>query len=127
MVKLSAAFMLAYAGWFGTLQSLPTAGTNADLLRVASVAGLLSTLTVFVYRLGVWRQEMENTKNNIGAEVKAYRAESSVNFERMERRLEVIDRVVTTAARRAARATRWQARTERRLTSIEDAQPMEGA
>ena len=119
MMKLLPAFMLAYAGWFGTLQSMPATGASADLLRVASVAGLLSTLTVFVYRLGVWREEMENTKNNIGAEVKAYHAASCESFDRLDRRLEVIDRVVTNAARRAVRASRWQARTERRLDGLE--------
>lgn len=119
VMKLPGTFLLAFTGWFGTLQSVPSAA-NADLLRVASVAGLLSTLTVFVYRLGVWRQEMENTKNNIGAEVKAYHAACCANFDRLDRRLEGIDHVVTDVARRALRVTRWRTRTERRLGVLEE-------
>ena len=120
VMKLATPLLLAFAGWFGTLQSVPAAGASADLLRIASVAGLLSTLTVFVYRLGVWRQEMENTKNNIGAEVKAYHDACCANFDRLDRRLEAIDHMVTSVARSAVRATRWQVRTERRLDSLEE-------
>jgi septal ring factor EnvC (AmiA/AmiB activator) len=83
------------------------------------VASLLGTLTVLIYRLGVWRQEMENTRNNVAAEVKAHREESATNFDRIERRLEAIDHMVAAAAEDRARFERRQSRAERRLDRLE--------
>jgi hypothetical protein len=52
---------------------------------------------VFIYRLGVWRQQLEHTRDEVGAQVRAHREESGTNFERVERRLgrveaEAVDR-----------------------------------
>ena len=66
---------------------------------------------------------MENTKRNVAAEVKAHRQEAAAYFQRMERRLEAIDHLVTAAAevshcavadphRSPARAARERAVTE---------------
>ena len=76
--------LLPTAGWMSALQALigPTAGAD-ETTRMVGVAGVLATLTVLVYRLGVWRQEMENTKHNVGAELRAYREESAANFGRL--------------------------------------------
>jgi hypothetical protein len=95
-------------------------------VRLISAASVLGSLTVLVYRLGVWRQEMENTKHNVGAEVKAHRDESAANFDRLERRLEAIDHLISVAAEHRVRATRWQSRTERRLARLEGSADAEG-
>ena len=86
---------LAGLGWLGVLQSLavPAAGLQTTA-RLAGMAAALGTLTVLVYRLGVWRQEMENTRSNIGVEMRAHRRESAANFSRLERRLDSIDQVI---------------------------------
>jgi hypothetical protein len=116
---------LSFAMWLGVLQSvLPThENTGApSLISIAQLVGfasVLGSLTVLVYRLGVWRQEMENTKHNVGAEVKAHRDESAANFDRLERRLEAIDHLVTAAAEQRVRAARWQSRTDRRIARLE--------
>jgi hypothetical protein len=112
--------LLPFAGWMGALQALvPHTATADDTARLIGVASVLGTLTVLIYRLGVWRQEMENTKHNVGAEVKAYREESTVNFDRLERRLEAIDHLMASSSEHRIRAVRWQARTDRRLDMLE--------
>ena len=118
MRPILALFLLPFAAWFGTLQSLQPM-TSADPLKLVSLATLLSTMTVFVYRLGVWRQEMENTKHNVGAELKAYREESTASFARLHRHLEAIDHLMTAEIERHSRAVRWQHRADRRLERLE--------
>jgi hypothetical protein len=114
------ALLLPFAAWLGALQTLATNGGGVDdTVRFIGIAGVLGTLTVLIYRLGVWRQEMENTKHNIGAEVKAYHEESTVNFERLERRLDAIDHMVSMAADFRSVANKRQARTDRRLERLE--------
>jgi hypothetical protein len=114
--------LLPTAGWMGALQALigPTAGAD-DTTRMVGVAGVLGTLTVLVYRLGVWRQEMENTKNNVGEQVKAYREESAAYFERLDRRLEAIDHLMGASSVRHLELARWQIITNRRLARLERA------
>lgn len=112
--------LLSAVVWAGALGGWPEAGTSADgPARFAGVAGVLGTLTVLIYRLGVWRQEMENTKHNVGAEVRAHREESTANFHRIERRLEAIDHLLGIAADQRARSAKWQLRTDRRLDRLE--------
>jgi hypothetical protein len=111
---------LPFTGWFGFIQAVADrSGRLEDLVRFVGLAGVLGTLTVLIYRLGVWRQEMENTKHNIGAEVKSYHAEAIVNFGRLERRLEAIDQMVGMAVEFRAVAERRQVRTDRRLDRLE--------
>ena len=115
-----ATLSLPFAAWLGALQALaPKGGTIEDTIRFAGLASVLGTLTVAIYRLGLWRQEMENTKNNIGADVKAYREESTANFDRLERRLEAIDHMIGLSAEQRSRAARWQTRVDRRLERLE--------
>ncbi len=83
---------LSTASWLAMMQAVPVGLVGEGTARTIGVASVLGTLTVLVYRLGVWRQEMENTKHNVGAEVKAHRDESSANFARLERRLDGIAR-----------------------------------
>jgi hypothetical protein len=115
--------LISCVAWLGALQSWRAPGTSLeDSARLLGVASLLGTLTVLIYRLGVWRQEMENTRNNVAAEVKAHREESAVNFDRIERRLEAIDHMLATSAEDRARFGRRQGRTERRLDRLESSE-----
>ena len=115
-------FILPYAAWMGALPlALPT-GEASDVPRLIATAGVLGTLTVLVYRLGVWRQEMENTRSNVGAEVKSHREESTQNFARMERQLEALDHMITDYMEFKQKAARWRHRTERRLERLEEKQ-----
>lgn len=107
--------LLSCVAWLGALQ---ISGVD-DTARLVGIASVLGTLTVLIYRLGVWRQEMENTRNNVGAEVKAHREESTANFDRIERRLEAIDHMLAAASEQRAHAARWQTRTARRLERLE--------
>jgi hypothetical protein len=116
--------LLSCIAWLGALQSwipvTPSISTFPDAARLLGVASVLGTLTVLVYRLGVWRQEMENTKNNVAAEVKAHRDESTANLGRIERRLEAIDHLLALASDERLRAARSQTRIERRLERLEE-------
>ncbi|HEX5970492.1 MAG TPA: hypothetical protein VFY85_01115 [Gemmatimonadaceae bacterium] len=112
--------LLPFAAWLSALQALSGSALTLDgSARLAAIAGVLGTLTVLVYRLGVWRSEMEHTKHDVAEEVKAHREESAVHFERVEQRLEAIDHLVSAAGEYRLRANRWQARTERRLERME--------
>jgi len=74
--------LLSIAAWAGVLQSI---GTNFSVVdsaaRLIGIASVLGTFTVLVYRLGVWRQQMENSKDMVLLELRA-------GFERLERRLD---------------------------------------
>jgi hypothetical protein len=112
--------LLPFAAWLGALQALSHPLLTLDgSARLAGIAGVLGTLTVLIYRLGVWRSEMEHTKHDVGEEVKAHREESADNFERLERRFEAIDHVVSASHDHRLRTSRWQARTDRRLERLE--------
>jgi hypothetical protein len=112
--------LLPFAAWLSALQALSGPALTLDgTARLAAVAGVLGTLTVLVYRLGVWRQQMEYTRHAVAAEVKAHREESAVHFERVEQRLEAIDHLVSAATEYRLRTNRWQQRTERRLERME--------
>ena len=113
-------YLLPMVGWMGALEALSIgSGSVPDFARIAGLASVLGSLTVLVYRLGVWRSEMENTKHNIGSEVKAYREETSANFDRLERRLEAIDHVLSALSERLVRVTRRQERADRRIVRLE--------
>src|SRR5215467_1487623 len=75
--------VLPSAAWLGVLQAFvaPSATGFETVARLIALASVLGSLTVMIYRLGVWRQEMENTKSNV-----------NVGIERIERRLEAIER-----------------------------------
>jgi hypothetical protein len=115
--------LLPYIGWLGALRSVGPLGLSLDdTARLVAIAGVLATLTVLVYRLGVWRQEMENTKQKVAAEAKTHGEEAAVHFGRMESRLEAIDHLITVASEERLRVARWRARTERRLERLEHSQ-----
>jgi len=106
--------LLSWAAWFGALQAIHSPfGFGDDAARIVGMAGVLGTLTVLVYRLGVWRQQMENARDTVGADVKAHREESAANFDRIERRLDAIDHLLSAAADHRVRS-------DRRLDRIEE-------
>ena len=118
--------VLLVAAWAGALRALQSAGVTAgaasdidQIARLIGLASVLSTLTVLVYRLGVWRQEMEHTKHDVAAEIKAHRDESTANFDRLERRLDAIDHMMAMAAEQRARSARWRIRINHRLERLE--------
>ena len=112
--------LLPYIAWLGTLKSVGFTGIGLeDTARLFAIAGVLASLSVLIYRLGVWRQEMENTKQNVAAEVRARREEPAVRFDSIERRLEAIDHLIAVASEERLRVARWRARTERRLERLE--------
>jgi len=104
--------VLPSAAWLGVLQAFvapSAAGFGFETVaRLVALASVLGSLTVMIYRLGVWRQEMENTKSNV-----------NVGIERIERRLEAIDNTLTMVAEFRAVIDKWQTRTERRLHRLE--------
>ena len=75
---------------------------------------------MLVYRLGVWRQEMVNTKHNIGAEIARYREESAEHFTRLERRFAAIERFIDAATEHRVGIERWQGRVDTTLEAIDD-------
>jgi hypothetical protein len=112
--------LFSSVAWLGALQSWGAPVWSLETTaRWLGIAGLLGTLTVLIYRLGVWRQELEHTKDTVAAEVKAHRGESAANFERIELRLEAIDHMLARSAEQRSRAARWQSRTDRRLERLE--------
>jgi hypothetical protein len=92
--------LLPAAAWLGALQALSSQVSLEQSARLAGIASLLGTLTAMIYRLGVWRQEMENTKHSVGAEIRAYREESARSFARLERRLQRMERRVDRGCKR---------------------------
>jgi hypothetical protein len=112
--------ILPYAAWMGLLSLAAPIGVVSDIPRLIATAGVLGSLTVLVYRLGVWRQEMESTKSNVEVEVRSHREESTANFARMERQLEGIEHIVTDYMEFKPQAQREHRRTRRRLERLEE-------
>jgi hypothetical protein len=111
---------LPFAAWISALQLGASPTLANDLPRLIAVAGVLGSLTVLVYRLGVWRQEMVNTKDNASAEVRSHREGSASNFARVERQLEAHDHVLTDYMEFKRRVRRWRHHTEQRLERLEE-------
>ena len=120
--------LISFGIWLGVIQIAgPPVITLGGAGELIGVAGGLAGLTVMVYRLGVWRQEMYNTKHDVAAEVARYREESSRDFKRLEQRLTVFDQYVAAWNEQRVRAERWQVRVdttieghEKELTKVAD-------
>ena len=113
--------VIPFVLWLGLLQSRwPDAPleTIRGLAEILSLAGALAGLTVAVYRLGVWRQEMHNTKHNVVAEVARYREESNLHFARLDERFISIDRFIDAAMEQRVATERWQARLDASLAGV---------
>jgi hypothetical protein len=111
--------ILPYAAWMGLL-SLAAPFVASDLPRIAATASVLATLTVLIYRLGVWRQEMENTKNNVGTEVRSYLDRSALNLARIEQQLARLDPVIKDYMAFKRFTERWQEDADERLNRLEE-------
>jgi hypothetical protein len=112
------AVLYPFTIYFGALEALAPAQSNAELLTVAAA---LASLTVLVYRLGVWRQEMLNLKNNVGAEVGRYREETVGRFTRLEHRFTAVERFMGLESRYRVSNDRWQTRVDTKLEAIDNA------
>jgi hypothetical protein len=109
--------ILPFALWVGALQAIAPTQGGTELL---SAAAALASLTVMVYRLGVWRQEMVNTKHNIGAEISRYREESTEQFRRLENRFAAVERFIDAATEHRIGIERWQGIVDTTLEAVDD-------
>ena len=109
--------ILPFALWIGALQAAVPQQSTAELF---SAAAALASITVMVYRLGVWRQEMVNTKHNVGGEIARYRQESTAQFTRLETRFTAVERFIEAATEHRVGIERWQARVDTTLDAIDD-------
>jgi hypothetical protein len=105
----------------GLLQAASAPPTSAPLAFVPAIGAVVSltTLGVMLYRLGVWRQDMANAKQNVGSDVVRYREETGRNLERLERRLAAMDQFLAAAGEHRVAAERWQGRMETKLEAQE--------
>ena len=87
--------IIPFSLWLAALQ-LPFYPTDIRSIsgagELVSIAVGLAGLTVAVYRLGVWRQEMRHTKDTVVAELARFRQESHQNFARLERRIDQLEK-----------------------------------
>ena len=117
--------LLVSAAWLGVVQAAVGGTRLQDAGYVTAIAGVLGTLTVLGYKLGVWRQRREDAKSDLAAAMETFRAEAAEWFQQVDQRLEAIDHVLTMAAERHTRMLRWQARAERRIERLEALQSTE--
>jgi len=109
--------IIPFAIWLGLLQA-PIASAH-DPAAILGTASALAGLTVLVYRLGVWRAEMQHTKQNVGAELTRFREESRADFARLELRFTSIDEFIAQATEQRVTSERWQARLDTGLLSLD--------
>ncbi len=109
------ALVLPFAVWIGVMQNFGSTQSSAESL---SAAVALAGITVLIYRLGVWRQEMVNTKHNVGAEIARYRQESADQFRRLEQRFTAVERFIEGARDQRVGIERWQGRVDTTLETI---------
>ncbi len=90
--------------WLGALQlrfvALPDSFHGAA--AVLSGAAALATVTVMVYRLGVWRQQMDYTRLNVGEAIAQQRQEMNRSFVLLDTRWAGIERSIRTIQRSLA-------------------------
>jgi len=110
--------LIPFVVWLGVLQ-LPVRPLDIHpgdtVPGLVSVAAALTGLTVAVYRLGVWREQMNITKQNVTAEVARHREEARQHFANIERRLASIERYITGGVEHRASLERWQGRVDSTL------------
>ena len=119
------AAILPFVLWLGLLQGLQSPLHSLEPRPPDSIGGLMSVaaalagLTVAVYRLGVWREQMNSTKSNVTAEVARQREESAQHFVAIERRLTSIEQYirqyVSDGVEHRALLERWQGRVDTTL------------
>ena len=99
-----------------------------DAAYVTGIAGVLGTLAVLIYKLGVWRQRMEDARRDLASAMARFHGEASRWFRQVDQRLDAIDHVLTMAGEHRERWARWQGRVERRLQHLEsprNAEPLQ--
>ena len=107
--------LIPFVVWLGILQlpvrtlDLHPADTTGGMI---SVAAALTGLTVAVYRLGIWREQMNITKQNVTAEVARHREEANQHFANIEHRLASIERHISGVVEQRASLERWQGRVD---------------
>jgi hypothetical protein len=107
---------ISFGIWLGILQvPAPRLLSVEGVAQLLGAAGALAGLTVMVYRLGVWRQEIYNTKHDVAGEIARYREESSRDFARIVQRLDGFDQIVAAANQYRLATERWQGRVDTRL------------
>jgi len=112
--------LIPFAFWLGALQlPLPEGLAPESAASLLTAAATLAGLTVMVYRLGVWRQEMHNTKHNVGAELASGRKEMNQGLAQLNRRLDVFERHIDAATEQRVAIERWQARADTTLENHE--------
>src|SRR5688572_27694396 len=118
--------LIPFIVWLGVIQRLPSISIDASsplspqsLAAVLTTASALAGLTILVYRLGVWRAEMQHTRHNVGAELVRFREESRADFVRLEQRFLTIEQFMAQATEQRVTSERWQARIDSGLTSLD--------
>lgn len=85
--------------------------------RILGLALSLCALTGLAYKLGVWRQEMENMKHNVAHEIARHHERSAVEFRRLDARLGAIEKFIDSAIEQRVAIERWQSRVDTALES----------
>ena len=116
------AIIVPFVLWLGVLQVplRPLEPHPPDSIgSLLSMAAALTGLTVAVYRLGIWREQMNNTKSSVTAELARHREESAHHFVAIERRLTSIEeymrQYVSDGVEHRALLERWQGRVDTTL------------
>ena len=109
--------ILPFALWVGALQAIAPTQDSTELL---SAAAALASLTIMIYRLGVSRQEMVDTKHNIGGEISRYREEFAEQFQRLENRFAAVERFIDAATEHRIGIEQWQGVVDTTLEAIDD-------
>ena len=122
--------IIPFTIWLAALQvSSPIPATHAgqSIASLLASAVALTVLTTAVYRLGIWRQEMENVKHNVAAELARHREESNRNFAKLRQQVITFSQLVHAARERGIAEARWKAhvyellvRVEKRVDRLED-------
>ena len=94
-----------------------TAG--ADVLTALAVISGTASVLMLVYRLGVWRQKMNDLEQNIAAEVARQGSDAARGFARLEERLSTVDRFITSSTEHRVETERWQSRIDTTLSGME--------
>jgi len=119
--------LVPFAIWIGVLE-LPVPLLEAHppdtIAGFVSLAVALTGLTVGVYRLGVWREQMNSTKSNVTAEVARHREESHQHFTAIERRLTSIEQHIRLSSAGGvddrAQLERWKGRVDATLEMLDE-------
>ena len=104
--------VLPAAAWFGVLQAFvpPSAWGSgfATVSRLVAIAISFASLTAMIYHLGTRHQDVVNAKDAV-----------ATGIQRIERRLEAFDHLVSMVHEYHQQLEKWKALVERRLRRLE--------